>query len=653
VLENDGRMLRPVVLLHPHGTESSFGTESPFAGGWHVGRSLMLFWRLRRDREGCRVPSYFSLRGTFILTFPMSLRLAWKNDPTRWRVGMPAVLLLAAWTLLPGPIQAADWKHDIDFTKLQSILGGSIPNGAGVPISLVEAGGINSIYFPNTNNPNFNAADDPLGTAVNFIDGSGGQANGNSIHAGNQAAIFFGNTSSIAPAANEVTVYEAGDYLSNVLNRQNGRDPIPQDFRVQNFSWISTSGNANQDRNALRRFDFVIGRDNITAVVGVNNNGKITEPNASLPNATQAHPPLLSQSYNAIAVGRSDAYHSRGLTTVASYGPGRSKPSLVAPRTTASAATSSVSSAATLLHSAVAGTDAAQSPAMRAILMAGATKEEFVAFTDPATGLLDPWERTPSQPLDNLFGAGELNVFNSWLITYGGQNAGSTTTPTMAVDASGWDYQTANPGADVEYLFEIPAGTTAQELSIILSWNYEVTDTNASPNIFSPSELLANLDLELVDAMGATVDLSISTIDNVEHLYLTDLGPGSYTLRVSTDVAQDFGIAWRTETLFDVPSADFDGDGDVDGADFFAWQRGFGTLLGATRANGDANGDGAVDAEDLLIFNSGFGVPPPELGGLAASVPEPGAWMLAAIGTLLAIFWRRPRGFACVPLRCQ
>jgi len=281
---------------------------------------------------------------------------------------------------------------------------------------------------------------------------------------------------------------------------------------------------------------------------------------------------------------------------------------------------------------------------MRAILLAGATKTEFTNFIDPATGLLDPWERTPSQPLDNLFGAGELNVFNSWLITHGGQNPGSTTTPTSAVDASGWDYQTADPGTEVEYLFEIPEGKTAQELSIILSWNYEITDTGAGTT-FTPVDSFANLDLELVDSLGMTIDQSISTVDNVEHLYLTDLGPGSYTLKVSTDASQAFGIAWRTETLFDMPSADFDGDGDVDGADFFTWQRGFGTLLGATHAMGDANGDGAVDAEDLLVFNSGFGTSP-ELGGLIASIPEPGTWILAAIGTLLAFPWRRPRSFA-------
>jgi|GEM_PF-881420 len=54
------------------------------------------------------------------------------------------------------------------------------------------------------------------------------------------------------------------------------------------------------------------------------------------------------------------------------------------------------------------------------------------------------------------------------------------------------------------------------------------------------------------------------------------------------------------------PSADFDSDGDIDGSDFLAWQRGFGST-NATPANGDANNDNDVDADDLMIWQSQFG----------------------------------------------
>jgi hypothetical protein len=78
-------------------------------------------------------------------------------------------------------------------------------------------------------------------------------------------------------------------------------------------------------------------------------------------------------------------------------------------------------------------------------------------------------------------------------------------------------------------------------------------------------------------------------------------------------------------------SADFNDDGDVDGADFLAWQRGVGLVEGATRGDGDANGDGAVDAADLAVW-SGEVETTPEL----SSVPEPVcagmAWSLLAVG---------------------
>ncbi len=55
-------------------------------------------------------------------------------------------------------------------------------------------------------------------------------------------------------------------------------------------------------------------------------------------------------------------------------------------------------------------------------------------------------------------------------------------------------------------------------------------------------------------------------------------------------------------------SADFDSDQDVDGADFLAWQRGFGTAApDATRLDGDADNDRDVDAADLSRWQDQYG----------------------------------------------
>ncbi len=55
-----------------------------------------------------------------------------------------------------------------------------------------------------------------------------------------------------------------------------------------------------------------------------------------------------------------------------------------------------------------------------------------------------------------------------------------------------------------------------------------------------------------------------------------------------------------------LPSADFDTDGDVDGFDFLAWQRGFATPS-AAKLDGDADNDLDVDNQDLIIWQSQFG----------------------------------------------
>jgi hypothetical protein len=81
-----------------------------------------------------------------------------------------------------------------------------------------------------------------------------------------------------------------------------------------------------------------------------------------------------------------------------------------------------------------------------------------------------------------------------------------------------------------------------------------------------------------------------------------------------------------------VADADFDDDGDVDGRDLLAWQRGLGP--GATHAEGDANGDGAANAVDLAVWRfqagwTGMGL------AAGAAVPEPvgftGALAVAAL----------------------
>jgi len=102
------------------------------------------------------------------------------------------------------------------------------------------------------------------------------------------------------------------------------------------------------------------------------------------------------------------------------------------------------------------------------------------------------------------------------------------------------------------------------------------------------------------------------------------------------------GLGWQrssvgTTTFLSVVSsfaADFDNDGDVDGADLLQWQSDFGGL------GSDANGSGISDGADFLIWQRQFsgGV---LAGASTAAVPEPTSLMLmlAALSSMMP-FWR-------------
>jgi len=80
-------------------------------------------------------------------------------------------------------------------------------------------------------------------------------------------------------------------------------------------------------------------------------------------------------------------------------------------------------------------------------------------------------------------------------------------------------------------------------------------------------------------------------------------------------------------------AADFDEDGDVDGADLTVWKLAFGL------SNlGDSDGDNDSDGADFLAWQRQLGSVATGTA-LAAGVPEPAGWWLALASALGA--WRR------------
>ena len=219
---------------------------------------------------------------------------------------------------------------------------------------------------------------------------------------------------------------------------------------------------------------------------------------------------------------------------------GRCKPDLTAPASATSFSTPQVSgAAAVLMQAALRGDGGSDTNAafdlrtIKALLLNGAVK--------PAN-----WTNSNSSPLDARYGAGVLNVFNSYKQLAGGKNNPSATdliltgavhTPfavTNVVAAnSGWNLQsissTATNDAVNHYFFNATNGFVAATLV----WNRQHGETNIN-----------DLDLFLYDCASSNlVACSTSRVDNVEHIFVPSITTGTYDLQVlkngGTNVVSD------------------------------------------------------------------------------------------------------------------
>ncbi|NOZ40714.1 MAG: hypothetical protein GXP24_10885 [Planctomycetes bacterium] len=109
-----------------------------------------------------------------------------------------------------------------------------------------------------------------------------------------------------------------------------------------------------------------------------------------------------------------------------------------------------------------------------------------------------------------------------------------------------------------------------------------------------------------------TVSISQKTDDLVwVSLGNFDFSAGARSILLDAGASSGGSVAIADAVRIVVPApvtgnGDFDADGDIDGSDFLAWQRGFGTMGTATLEQGDANGDTNVDADDLVIWQTQY-----------------------------------------------
>ena len=483
-------------------------------------------------------------------------------------------------------------SSDIGLSQLRDANPG-LTEGVGVRAHLVEAF-IGDGYTPNESNTSL--SDNSL-NIIGFP-ATGTRSEIYSGHALASARHFFGSSGvarDLGTSGLSIDCYSASgketpndntpttDWLNDLVSN-GGQDPDLSEFdrsTVTSHSYVFTSDSDGQLPGLMQRLDFIINESDTTAVVGTLNGGSL--------------PPGWTPAYNVIAVGLSSGTHASGLTTT--YGAGRVAIDVVAPEPNSSTATPVVAGAVAILQDAADGSDAATSEVIRATIMAGATKDD-----DDISGT---WTRTKTQPLDLVFGAGELNVLNSYNIQQGGEFNGGEITPVILSGFNGWDYESnLELNGQRMYEFEVTAGTQLEDLSIVLAWNQNIVDTVPLQFLFSPEEQLPNLSLELLDQTGEVIDFSFSTVDNVEHVFQETLSEGTYQLRVSNDdgFASDYGLAWRGTEVEVLLLGDCNLDGEVNFMDIAS----FIVILSAGdyQAEADVNSDRSVDFLDIGTFIS-------------------------------------------------
>jgi hypothetical protein len=372
------------------------------------------------------------------------------------------------------------------------------------------------------------------GTANVFPNSEGSE----SSHADSVGLNLYGPSSGVAPQVVHVDNYDALYFVNNVIF---ALLPPAISGLVVNQSFVfdglaqSDQMTANQDYD-----DYAAGHGTLF-VSGIGNGGAV------LPPAT---------CFNGIGVG---AYG--GASSTGPNFDGRSKPDITAPAIATSFSTPYVTgSAVLLLQGATRGdggantTAAADLRTLKALLLNGAVK--------PAG-----WTNGSTTPLDARYGAGLVNVFNSWQLLRDGQHAfieatsntmGAPhppgTNPNNEPTLAGWDFNSiSNPRSVLTYKEEVnhyyfnlsAASSTRYTLQSTLVWNRQSKQTSINDlNLF-----LYNM------ANGSLVAASTSAVDNVEHIFASGLAPGRYDLQVQKNptgqVSQNesYAVAFEFFTL--------------------------------------------------------------------------------------------------------
>lgn len=136
----------------------------------------------------------------------------------------------------------------------------------------------------------------------------------------------------------------------------------------------------------------------------------------------------------------------------------------------------------------------------------------------------------------------------------------------------------------------------------------------------------------------------VSPAEGTPHLYdwlVPAIVDSTVWLRVRQDNDQHSDFYDESNSFSILAAADFDGNGQVNGADLQVWETGLGNSSNVSHADGDANLDGRVDSQDFIIWQRQT-----TASALSANIqaaPEPATLCLLLPGTIAIAYATRRR----------